>query len=180
MEGKDGVSTAAEIRREDQDAVIIFITNMAQMAIQGYSVQALDFVLKPVSYYSFAMKMRSAVQIVSSRQSRKTRKIMVNTSGGIQVISSDRLYFIEVERHYLYYHTPDGVFRQKAALKDLENNFNGLSFVRCNNCYLVNLKYVECVDKDNVKVGGTWLRISRPRKKAFLQAITCYMGGINL
>ena len=64
-------------------------------------------------------------------------------------------------------------------MKDAEKELEQYSFCRCNNCYLVNLKYVECVERDDVNVGGVWLKISRPRKKEFLQALANYMGGIR-
>lgn len=176
MEGMDGICTAKEIRKKDSQVIIIFVTNMAQMAIRGYEVQALDFVVKPVNYYSFAMKMTNAFQMLRNRRSRN---IMLTTTGGMQKISSDELYYVEVNGHYLYYHTKDQVFRQKASLREIEDRLSGLSFKRCNNCYLVNLKYVNCVNKDDLKVGEDWLKISRPRKKEFLQSLTNYMGGID-
>ncbi|MGN0421649.1 MAG: LytR/AlgR family response regulator transcription factor [Lachnospiraceae bacterium] len=177
MDGKDGISTAKLIREQDDKVIIIFITNMAQMAIRGYEVQALDFVLKPVNYYSFAMKMRSAFKIIGNK---KSRNIIIPMPNGMKKISSDDLLYAEVNGHYLYYHTTEGVFRQKVTLKELEEKLTGLSFKRCNHCYLVNLKYVDTVKKDDLKIGDEWLKISRPRKKAFLQALANFMGGIEL
>lgn len=147
------------------------------MAIRGYEVQALDFILKPVNYYSFEMKVRNAFDIISSR---KNCNIIINTAGNIVKISTNDLYYVEVAGHYLYYHTKDGVHKQKVSLKELEDRLKGLSFRRCNNCYLVNLKYVDCVNKDDLRINGEWLKISRPRKKEFLQALANYMGGIKL
>ena len=60
-----GMPTAERIRRQDPDVVLVFVTNMAQYAIRGYEVDALDFVLKPVSYYQFSTK-RSAPCSASS------------------------------------------------------------------------------------------------------------------
>lgn len=177
MQGKDGLRTAREIRKQDKDVIIIFITNMAQLAIKGYEVQALDFVVKPVSYPPFALKMRNAMNIILNR---KSRNIVLNTLNGMQKISTDDLYYAEVSGHYLFYHTKQGVFKQKTAMKDLEEKLAGLSFKRCNNCYLINLKYVDCVNKDDLQINGEWLKISRPRKKEFLQSLANYMGGISI
>lgn len=47
----DGMAAAHEVRRMDPEVVIIFVTNMAQYAIQGYAVDALDYILKPISYW---------------------------------------------------------------------------------------------------------------------------------
>lgn len=177
MEGRDGIDTAKEIRRQDGRVIIIFITNMAQMAIRGYEVQALDFVLKPINYYSFVMKMRTALNIINNK---KSKNIVIPTADGVQRILTNQLYYAEVNGHYLYYHTVEGIFKQKATMKELEDRLSGLSFKRCNNCYLVNLEYVDCVSKDELKIGGEWLKISRPRKKEFLQSLANYMGGVQI
>ena len=173
--GKSGIDTAKEIRKIDENVILIFITNMAQLAIRGYEVQALDFIVKPISYYPFSIKMRSVINLVNSR---KNINIVLTIPGGIQKISTDQLYYTEVNGHYLYYHTSNGIFKQKASMKELEDKLEGLSFKRCNNCYLINLKYVDSVNKDDVQIAGEWLKISRSRKREFLQALANYMGGI--
>ncbi|MDD3139953.1 MAG: LytTR family DNA-binding domain-containing protein [Lachnospiraceae bacterium] len=177
MKGMNGIETAKIVRKADTEVMIIFITNMAQMAIRGYEVNAVDFILKPVNYYSFAMKVQNVFDIIKNR---KTRNIVINTLNGMVKISSNNLYYIEVNAHYLFYHTSSGIYKQKASLKDLELKLDGLSFKRCNNCYLINLKYVDCVNKDDLRINGEWLKISRPRKKEFLQSLANYMGGINI
>lgn len=173
--GKSGIDTAKEIRKIDEKVILIFITNMAQLAIRGYEVQALDFIVKPISYYPFSIKMRSVINLINSR---KNINIVLTIPGGIQKISTDQLYYTEVNGHYLYYHTSNGIFKQKASMKELEDKLEGLSFKRCNNCYLINLKYVDSVNKDDVQIAGEWLKISRSRKREFLQALANYMGGI--
>lgn len=175
MEGQDGISIAKKIRSIDEQVILVFVTQMAQMAIKGYEVQAMDFILKPVKYYPFALKMRNIINIINNK---KSRNIVLKTSDGLIKISSDNLYFAEVDRHYTTYYTNDGVFRQKASLKELESKLEGLSFIRCNRCYLVNLKHVNAVNKDDVKIAGKWLKISRLRKMEFLKALASYMGGL--
>ena len=65
MPGLDGFGAAEKIRAVDADAVLVFVTNMAQYAIKGYEVDALDYVLKPVNYYQFCTKLSRAVQRLS-------------------------------------------------------------------------------------------------------------------
>ena len=113
-------------------------------------------------------------------QNKKSKTIVISTMNGVVRFSTNELYYAEVDGHYIYYHTKDGFYKQKQSMKELEDLLAGLSFKRCNNCYLVNLKYVDAVDRDDVKVGGEWLKISRPRKKEFLQALANYMGGIKI
>lgn len=63
------------------------------------------------------------------------------------------------------------------SLKNMEAVLGQYAFFRCNNCYLVNLAYVEQVHRGEVVLAGTPLTISRPRYKPFMEALTRYMGG---
>ena len=65
---------AAEIRELDKDVIIIFITNMPQYAIQGYKVNALDYMLKPISYFSFSESMGRALHRVNVQEKETGRR----------------------------------------------------------------------------------------------------------
>ena len=67
MKHLDGMTTAERIRQMDADVILIFITNMAQYAIRGYSVGALDYVLKPVPYFAFSQQLLKAVARLEKR-----------------------------------------------------------------------------------------------------------------
>ena len=61
----NGMDTARQIRKADPDVLIIFITCLTQYAIEGYSVRALDYVLKPVQYYAFSAKLNQVCEILA-------------------------------------------------------------------------------------------------------------------
>ena len=64
MSHLDGMQTAQRIRAQDKTVIIIFITNLAQFALQGYKVEALDYVLKPIQYFAFSQVLQKAVKKV--------------------------------------------------------------------------------------------------------------------
>ena len=101
--------TAAEkIREHDSEVVIIFITNMPQYAIKGYLVDALDYVLKPVSYFAFSQRIDRALV----RMKRRDRKYLtIAVKGGMQKIDISQIYYVEVQDHDLIYYTAAGTFR---------------------------------------------------------------------
>lgn len=170
-----GMDAAERIRTVDPDVVLIFVTNMAQYAIRGYEVDALDFVLKPVNYYQFSTKLNRAVQRV---QHRKGGQIALQTAGGVQLLNTEGIYWLETRDRMLHYHTSTGVWSVRASMQSAEKQLAPYHFVRCNQCYLVNLRYVKGVQNDMVQVGDDRLEISRRQRAAFLAAVAAYVGGV--
>lgn len=170
----DGMSAAERIRQVDPAVLLMFITNMAQYAIQGYQVDAIDYVLKPVGYAAFTLKLRKVLRVLADR---KGRQLLLSREGGAERVSSTDVFFVEVADHRVVYHTSAGRFSSTGTLREVERELEGEPFVRCNSCYLVNLRHVSAVKQDFVRVGGRELKVSRPRKRQFLQELSDYYGG---
>ena len=106
----DGMSAAEEIRRADPEVLIIFITNSPQYAIKGYAVQALDYILKPLSYYAFCQRMNHVRELLGRRQKHF---LTVPCAGGVQKLDVSDIYYVEICDHDLLFHTKQGVALQK-------------------------------------------------------------------
>ena len=176
MKHLDGMTTAERIRQMDAEVILIFITNMAQYAIRGYEVDALDYVLKPVNYYQFCTKLSRAIQRVQRR--RGGQVVLQLAGGGIQLLDTADIYYLETHSRMLYYHTSKGEFAARASLQSAEKQLAEYHFVRCNQCYLVNLAYVKGIENDFALVKNDRLEISRRQRTAFLTAVASYMGGV--
>ena len=172
----DGMTAAEHIRKSDGEVVIIFITNMPQYVMKGYTVDALDYVLKPVSYFAFSQRIERAL----TRIRRRTRRyITIPIKGGIQKLDVSHITYVEVQDHDLIYYTTEGSYLSKGSLMEAETNLNSHYFFRCNKCYLVNLEYVESVRNNDILVGKVWIQVSRARKKALLDALNDYMNEVG-
>ena len=172
----DGLKTAERIRELDEAVYLIFITNLANYAIKGYSVNALDFVLKPVNY----LMLRQLLQRVERLMETRARKyIALPTERGLTRLEVNQIYYVETENHAVQVYTSKGVWRLRESMRSMESLLTEHSFFRCNSCYLINLAHVEKVDGSTVLVAGHALTISRPRHKAFMAALTRYIGGIK-
>ena len=174
MKHLDGMTTAERIRQMDADVILIFITNMAQYAIRGYSVGALDYVLKPVPYFAFSQQLQKAVEKVS-RHAR--HYLAVPVEGGLRRLDTVQIYYLESEGHRVHFYTEDGEFTAPGALKTFEEKLAACPFARCNSGYLVNLAQVRGVQQGVVEVGPYELQVSRPKRKSFLAALADYIGG---
>ena len=159
-----GMPTAERIRLLDPDVVLIFVTNMAQYAIRGYEVDALDFVLKPVSYYQFSTKLERALQRI---QRRRGGQVALQVSGGVQLLDTDDILYLETRDRLLHYHTATDTWSVRGSLLKAEKDLAAYHFARCNQCYLVNLRHVRGVQDDLVQVGEERLEISRRQRAAY-------------
>ena len=68
MKHLDGLAAAKRIRACDSDVIIIFVTTMAQYAINGYEVDAFDYILKPLEYPQFVLRMKKAVKAAEKKK----------------------------------------------------------------------------------------------------------------
>ena len=174
MPGMDGMETARALRKTDASVLLIFVTNMAQYAIAGYEVDALDFILKPVNRYSFAIKMKRAAARIPKRIEEY---VTVKTEGELRQLPIASVRWLDIDGHYVVYHTADGDFEEYGTLKEAYGKLNRPSFVFVNRSCLVNLYHVSAVSKNSVTVGDRQLDISRPQRKSFLAAMSDFMGG---
>jgi len=174
MPNVNGMDAAEKIREVDENVVLMFITNMAQYAIRGYSVGALDFVMKPISYYPFSMKVKRALKRVHKKE---LLSILLTLSDGMKKLEMRQIYYVEVQNRMLHYHTDEGEFIVRGSLQSAESALPSNVFVKCNHWYLVNLMHVTSVHKNTAVVGPFELEISRRNRGTFLQALTEYMGG---
>lgn len=175
MKFMDGMSAAEEIRKIDTEVVIIFITNMTQYAIRGYAVDALDYVLKPVSYFALSQRLNRAIGRMRKRESKM---IMVNMKGGIVRLNIANIYYIESQGHTLILHTILGDYETSGTMKEMESKLLGMNFCRGNKGYLINLQHVDGISDGCAIVKDEKLILSRARKKEFMVALTKYWGEV--
>lgn len=175
MKFMDGLSAAEEIRKIDTEVVIIFITNMTQYAIRGYAVDALDYVLKPVSYFALSQRLNRAIGRMRKRESKM---IMVNMKGGIVRLNIANIYYIESQGHTLILHTILGDYETSGTMKEMEGKLLDMNFCRGNKGYLINLQHVDGISDGCAIVKDERLILSRARKKEFMEALTKYWGEV--
>lgn len=174
MKRLDGMSAAHKIREFDQEVIIIFITNMAKYAISGYNVGALSFLLKPLPYFAFSQELSKCIVRLKNR---KQKSLLIPTENGILKINNQDILYVESYGHNINIYTITGVHCMRGTIKKVEEELMDFHFYRCNNGYLVNLSYVSGVQDEEAMVGKYRLKISRPRKKSFMEALTQYIGG---
>lgn len=169
----DGMEASRRLRELDEEVLLIFVTSLAQYAVEGYSVDALDFVVKPVNYFSLKLKLQKAFRALGRRPDQL---VELACGGENRYMKASAIYYIEVQMHDILYHTTEGVIRGTGALKTIEAKLDPELFFRCNYAYLINLSHVSRTCGGMVTVGGDEIPISRSRKKEFLRHLSRFYG----
>ena len=172
MPGCDGMSVCQAIRKTDEKVLIVFVTNMSNYAVKGYSVNAIDFVIKPIKYAPFSIMMDKILRNLNN----KGQSILVKTSKQERVIPIDNIVYISVDSHKLYIHLLDEDIEAWGSLGSFEEALKGQHFSRCNNYTIVNLKHIKAVIGDEIRIGDEVIYISRGKKKQFKEDLLSHYG----
>ncbi len=172
-----GLDAAVKLRKYDSLTPLIFVTTMAQFAVQSYEVDACDFIVKPVTFERLMLKLKKVIgRIVADAE----KVLTVNDSRGVARVSVDSILYIEVRGHKLTYHTAEENYSEYGnSLNVLETMLKEQNFMRCNACYLVNPKFIERINQKELTVilrNGEGLKISQPRRKEFMNELTNWLG----
>lgn len=174
MEKLDGISAAKRIREVDDRSILIFVTQMMQFAVQGYKVDALDFMVKPVEYHSFELVLRKALRKIKKNRGEK---IILQLKDASLIMSQNQIDYVEVLDHYLTYHADGRTHTVKGTISEAERILDPALFFRCNRCYLVNVSKITEIKKGSILIGGQQIEVSRAKQKELLRTVAAYFGG---
>ena len=170
----DGLETARFIRKINKESILIFVTNMAQFAIKGYEVDALDFILKPVSMASIEYVMDKAVKRLDGSGSKT--QFSLKTSDGTVSLSANDITYVEVFDHNLVYHTTKSEYTVRGRLSDVNEKLSPDRFVMCNRSFIVNLRHVSSVTSDYLLIGDTRISVSKSHRKELMKRFSSFLG----
>ena len=174
MPHMSGMEAAGKLRAVNDHSVLIFLTTLAGYAIKGYAVDAMDFIVKPIKRERFAHTFEKAIRLCEG----KKKYITIQAKDQTLRINTDEILYIEAVAHDKVYHTGTQVY---SVNEDMERLLGSLpaEFVRCHRSYIVNLKNIESVGKDAVKLAGsdTLIPVSRNRRDELISALTKYYAG---
>ncbi len=162
----NGMRAAEKLRETNKSIALIFVTNTAKYAVKGYSVDAVDYLLKPVNYTRFSALMKKTVRMLGKNVETD---ITLRTAGGMRRVRLSSVICVEIKEHLLVWHTENGRIETWGTLKDAEKMLPQDKFVRCNHNSIIGLKHVDRVDGDfAVLYDGSRVSVSHSKRKTFL------------
>lgn len=175
MPKMNGLETAKRLRTFDTEVLLIFITNIIQCALEGYKVEAMDFLVKPADEYSCHLSFSRAL-----RRMRRQRGYSIEVRYGKNTFSVNtlELLYAETQGHSLLLHLRDGsTLSVTESIQSLTERLRPLGFFRCHTSYLVNLSAVDTIRRSDTVVSGVVLPVSKYRREEFMKAMAEQMGG---
>ncbi len=176
MDGLDGMRTARLVREKAFDKLLVFISASRDYVFDAYDVEAFQYLLKPVEDKKLKSVLRKAVR---KTEERSQAFIIVSRERQKKKLFLDDIYYFEIRGRMIDAHGRGGIFSYYEQIGLLERELQGKGFVRCHKSYLVNLKYVDVYNRQELVLdNGERIAIAKRRYEAFCEAILKYMRGM--
>ena len=174
LSAMNGIDVARSVREKDEEVIIMFATNLAKYATNGYEVDAIDFALKPLTYASFYLRLE---RVMKKLNKKSDSFLVVPCDGGFNKINISDVLYVEVISHDIIFHMTSGQnITTSGTLKKYDEKLKDLWFIRCNSCYLVNAHKIKRVEKLDIQlVNDEVIAISHPKKKSFMERFKKYV-----
>ena len=175
--GANGMDETKKLRTFDPQLPVIFVTRLEQYAVQGYSVDAFDYIVKPINRERM---IRVMDRLRERMESKHQKTIFVKGSDSVIRIPIELLYYVAVNGHKVCYHTSFGCFETWDSMKEVEKTLQGCDFIRISSGYLVNMQYITYIRGMDLSVGQDILPISRRKKTEVLDQINRYLSSNHI
>lgn len=174
MPKMNGMEAAKKIRESDSKVIIIFLTSLVQYALDGYNVNAANYIIKPITYKRIEIELNRWIRKLSQRE--EPYICFHNDNGNYRILLKN-ISYIETYNRNLLIHTGEQNIICYWKMKEMESKISSYGFSRNHSSYITNLFYVDSIEKNEVKLTtGERLPISKTKRKEFMEEIATYWG----
>ncbi len=173
MEKMNGVELAKKMREDNRDIQILFVTGFPDYIAEGYEVDALHYLMKPVTQEKIFSVLNKAV----GNLKRVENHLFLQVNGEMIKFITDNIFYVEVFSHSCILHTTEGNVESKISISELENKL-GDEFIRVHRSYLVNLEQIKKIAKTEIFLeDGSVVPLSRRKYTDVNMAFIRHFGG---
>lgn len=179
MPNLDGMKLSELIR--DKDIQIIFCTAYSEYAVESYEKEAVDYLLKPISYERFLKAVNKALKAHTEGEKRarngrfekkgKTSRLFIKSGPRLHQVEVRKLLYMEKKEHYMIFHTPEGQILSRMNMNDLMNTLTGANFIRVHRSFVVAIDKIDTVEKQMVVIRGRKIPIGESYREDFFKRI---------
>lgn len=162
-----GLSGLDWLKHARKPPMVIFTTAHREYALDGYELNVVDYLLKPISFGRFTQAVNKACQLVNSKAPAKKNPLnedrfifIKEDHQTIKIFLRDILYF-EAAVDYIFIHTAQKRYMTLFSMKQAEQETAGENFLRIHRSYIINTRHVKMIEGRQVVIGEAKLPISR-------------------
>ncbi len=168
MKNINGIELAKCIRKDNNRAEIIFITSHFEFIGEGYEVDALHYLIKPI----FADKLTQVLNKAVEKLSVEPPSVVIFCEGETVKLYETDILYVASFLHYIVIHTKDKEYKIKESISAFEDKLSD-AFYRIHRSYLISLKHITRISRTSVNIGSTELPLSRGKyddiNRAFIE-----------
>jgi DNA-binding LytR/AlgR family response regulator len=152
---------------------IIFTTAYEKYALQGFELEAIDFLLKPISFERFLKATNKAYDIFKSSDNLAGIQdfIFVKAENKLVKVQWDEVFYIQAMENYVVIHTNEQKIMSLMTMKSMEERLPDRKFIRIHKSYIVNAEKVQAIEGNMVHIKSTRLPISRQKRQEVLDSL---------
>lgn len=169
LPGKNGMEIIRELRGRNENCRVIFTTAYDEYALQAFDVDAVHYLLKPVSYESMASALRRSIEHMEEKIAPAPLTVVKGTK--VDIIPLDNILYCEALEHRIYIHTLNAVYDYVGTLEQLQSRLDE-RFFRCHKSFVVNMEQVTGSRSGSATVsGGGQVLVSRRKQREFAERL---------
>ncbi len=177
MNQLNGIETAEKIRKLDDYCCIIFITSSLDFSLEAFKVEALDYLIKPVSLESISKCFSRYYKLYGD----SSRYLELKEYGIDQYIYISDIIYIEVVGNYCYIHTDNDIYKIRSTLQKLSANLQNLkNLIQCHKSFIINLDKIKQLENNYVIMSNNEnIKITRKYSAEFRDLFFNYISSKN-
>lgn len=174
MGNMNGIELAKRIRETDKTITISFISGIADFVFDGYEVQAIRYILKPVK----DKQIYELLNYVSTNIMKEKKYLIISISGEKKKINHEDIIYFESMGHYVILHLQNEEYDYKYNISDLYSDLENTDFIKTHRSYIVNARFIEKISKNECElVNDIKVPLSRNSYKSVNEKFISYYKG---
>lgn len=156
--------------------LVIFTTAYSDYALEGYSLDVVDYLMKPITFERFlkaAQKAFEAYQLKKLASEHKTHSdyFFVKCESKFEKVNYDDVKYVESLQNYVIIHTPSKKLITYMTLSSLENQLPKDKFLKVHKSFIVSIAGIKAIDGNEIIIGDSRIPISRNLKDQVVNRI---------
>lgn len=152
---------------------VIFTTAYDQYAVEGFRLNALDYLLKPINYTDFLQASNKALEWfkLTDTGGQSTSSIFIKSGYRMEKLDFENILYIENQKDYVKFHLENQKepISSLMSMQSLEEKLPGKVFMRVHRSFIVNLEKVKTIERNCIVFGKEYIPVSESYKARFME-----------